>query len=83
MTDEQQQLIFNYKATFNTDAGIAVLKDLSRFCLENQITADITNVNQTYLNEGQRRVIRYIREKIASTGEPRQKEIKTDERIQL
>jgi hypothetical protein len=83
MTDEQQQLIFDYKAAFNTDAGVAVLKDLSRFCLERKMTADINSVNQTYLNEGLRTVIRYIREKLESTGEPRQQETKTDERTQL
>jgi len=75
---EHQQLVADYKAAFKSDAGVNVLRDLSRFCLEHKMTADINNVNLTFMNEGQRRVIRYIREKIADTGEPRQSTVSTE-----
>lgn len=45
-----------YRATFNTLEGRKVLSDLRRFCRANQPTADINNVQATYVLEGRREV---------------------------
>lgn len=45
-----------YKAAFNSPEGRKVLADLRRFCRANMPTADINNVQATYLLEGRREV---------------------------
>ena len=45
-----------YQKTFNTPEGRKVLADLRRFCRATQPTADVNNVNATYLMEGRREV---------------------------
>jgi len=45
-----------YKNTFNTTEGKQVLADLRRFCRATLPTADVDNVNTTYLLEGRREV---------------------------
>jgi hypothetical protein len=75
MTDKEQQLISDFKATFNTDAGANVLRFLSRFCLENQQSYVPQSERQTCFNEGARSVILTIRNKLAATGEPRQQNV--------
>lgn len=45
-----------YAQTFNNEAGKKVLADLRRFCRATTPTADVSNVNQTYLLEGRREV---------------------------
>ena len=42
-----------YRATFNTVEGRKVLADLRRFCRASVPTADVNNVQATYLLEGQ------------------------------
>lgn len=76
--DEQRILIADCKTIFKTDAGINVLRALSKFCLENAMTFDVQSDRITSFNEGKRQVIRYIREKLAASGEPRQEKVKTE-----
>ena len=45
-----------YAQTFDTLPGKKVLADLRRFCRATTPTADVSNVNQTYLLEGRREV---------------------------
>ena len=45
-----------YRATFNTVEGRKVLADLRRFCRASVPTADVNNVQATYLLEGRREV---------------------------
>jgi hypothetical protein len=45
-----------YKAAFNNPEGRKVLADLRRFCRATLPTADINNVQATYLLEGRREV---------------------------
>lgn len=45
-----------YKKTFNNPEGKKVLADLRRFCKATQPTADVNNVNATFLLEGRREV---------------------------
>jgi hypothetical protein len=45
-----------YKAAFNNPEGRKVLADLRRFCRATVPTADINNVQATYLLEGRREV---------------------------
>ncbi len=45
-----------YKAAFNNPEGRKVLADLRRFCRATMPTADINNVQATYLLEGRREV---------------------------
>lgn len=45
-----------YRAVFDTPEGKKVLADLRRFCRATQPTADINNVQATYLLEGRREV---------------------------
>jgi len=45
-----------YRATFNNPQGRAVLADLRRFCRASVPTADVNNVQTTYLLEGRREV---------------------------
>jgi hypothetical protein len=48
-----------YQAAFNGPEGKKVLADLRRFCRATLPTADINNVNATFLLEGRREV--YLR----------------------
>ena len=45
-----------YRATFNTVEGRKVLADLRRFCRASVPTADVNNVQATYLLEGRREI---------------------------
>lgn len=45
-----------YRKTFETPEGRKVLADLRRFCRATTPTADINNVQATYLLEGRREV---------------------------
>lgn len=45
-----------YKAAFNNPEGRKVLADLRRFCRATLPTADVNNVQTTYLLEGRREV---------------------------
>lgn len=45
-----------YRATFNGVEGRKVLADLRRFCRASMPTADVNNVQTTYLLEGRREV---------------------------
>ena len=45
-----------YKKTFDNPEGRKVLADLRRFCRATQPTADVNNVNTTFLLEGRREV---------------------------
>lgn len=45
-----------YKKTFNNPEGKKVLADLRRFCRATTPTADVNNVQATYLLEGRREV---------------------------
>ena len=45
-----------YRATFNNPQGKKVLADLRRFCRASVPTADVNNVQTTYLLEGRREV---------------------------
>jgi hypothetical protein len=49
----------NYRDTFDTIQGKKVLADLARFCGANTPSADVNNVNVTYIREGRREV--YLR----------------------
>jgi hypothetical protein len=48
-----------YRKTFENPEGRKVLADLRRFCRATQPTADVNNVNATFLLEGRREV--YLR----------------------
>ena len=45
-----------YQKTFNNPEGQKVLADLRRFCRADAPTADVNNVQTTYLLEGRREV---------------------------
>ena len=45
-----------YSKVFNSPEGKKVLADLRRFCRASQPTADVNNVNTTFLLEGRREV---------------------------
>jgi hypothetical protein len=45
-----------YRKTFENPEGRKVLADLRRFCRASVPTADVNNVNSTYLLEGRREV---------------------------
>lgn len=45
-----------YRHTFNNPEGRKVLADLRRFCRADRPTADVNNVQTTYLLEGRREV---------------------------
>jgi hypothetical protein len=49
-----------YKATFGTEAGQAVMKDLEHFCFFNTTTFD-ENQNTMIMREGARNVYLYIK----------------------
>ena len=46
----------NYRQTFDSPCGKAVLADLKKFCHAVTPTADINNTNATYVAEGRREV---------------------------
>jgi hypothetical protein len=46
----------SYQKTFNNPEGRKVLADLRRFCKADVPTADVNNVQTTYLLEGRREV---------------------------
>jgi hypothetical protein len=45
-----------YRKTFDNPEGRKVLADLRRFCRATQPSADVNNVNATFLLEGRREV---------------------------
>ena len=58
-----------YRATFNTVEGRKVLADLRRFCRASVPTADVNNVQATYLLEGRREIWCRIQEHLQLTDE--------------
>lgn len=58
-TERAEILQNSYKRLFSTVAGEEVLKDLRRFCMVDSLSANVNNVNETYLHEGARAV--YLR----------------------
>lgn len=58
-----------YKKTFNNPEGRKVLADLRRFCKATQPTADVNNVQTTYLLEGRREVFLRILSHLQLTDE--------------
>jgi hypothetical protein len=58
-----------YKKTFNNPEGQKVLADLRRFCKATQPTADVNNVQTTYLLEGRREVFLRILSHLQLTDE--------------
>ena len=79
--DERQDLISDCKAIFTkSDAGVNVLRIISKFCLEHVETFDPKSERMSCFNEGRRSVILHIREILADKGEPRQTEVVTTEK---
>ncbi len=58
-----------YAKTFNNPEGQKVLADLRRFCRASQPTADVNNVQTTYLLEGRREVWLRIQAHLKLTDE--------------
>lgn len=58
-----------YKKTFDNPEGRKVLADLRRFCRATQPTADVNNVQTTYLLEGRREVFLRILSHLQLTDE--------------
>lgn len=58
-----------YKKTFNNPEGRKVLADLRRFCRATQPTADVNNVQTTFLLEGRREVFLRILSHLQLTDE--------------
>jgi hypothetical protein len=58
-----------YKAAFNNPEGRKVLADLRRFCRATLPTADVNNVQTTYLLEGRREVFLRIAAHLQLTEE--------------
>lgn len=58
-----------YQKTFGSEHGKYVLADLIRFCRANTPTANINNVNATYLAEGRREVWLRIQSHLNLTDE--------------
>ena len=58
-----------YKKTFDNPEGRKVLADLRRFCRATAPTADVNNVNVTYLQEGRREVYLRILSHLSLTEE--------------
>ncbi len=58
-----------YAKTFNNPEGQKVLADLRRFCRATELSADVTNVNATYLAEGRREVWLRIQKFLSLTDE--------------
>lgn len=60
MFSKMKPIIFRrktaYQKTFNNPEGRKVLADLRRFCRATQPSADVNNVQTTYLLEGRREV---------------------------
>lgn len=71
MTDEQKQLVSDFKVTFTGqfDAGVRVLNYLSKFCLENRTTFMEDSARKSDFNEGARSVIIEIRRKLNTNFE--------------
>lgn len=80
MTNEQQKKIDEnlyltacYKDIFlRTDAGQAILKDLSRVCHEGQNAYVKGSFDGTAFNCGSLSIIQYIRSRLNAKDEPRQ-----------
>lgn len=66
MTDEQRQLVIDFKKTFASDfdCGIRVLEYISKFCMENRSTYVEGSARKSDFNEGARSVILEIRRKL-------------------
>lgn len=58
-----------YRNTFNNPEGRKVLADLRRFCRATTPTADVNNVQTTYLLEGRREVWLRIQAHLNMTDE--------------
>ncbi len=72
------QLITDWKAVARTEAGARVIKDLSRFCGENENPYVEGSFDLTAQKCGKLSVILYIRKKLAASDELRQTKTKTE-----
>jgi len=82
MTPEQQRAItIAFKQCFATDAGAAVLDELSKFCMERRSTYTAGDAMKTAFNEGARTVILEIRRRLEANLEeqPPQKTVNEEE----
>ena len=83
--DEQQLTIAAYKDIFSIDnaKGQRVLKDLSRFCLEDYLPDifDENNAQKTAFNLGANKVIRYIRYMLKRKTEKKQETVISEREI--
>lgn len=59
-----QQLIADYKNTFNSESGKRVLIDLAKFCLEKRDIFEEQSARKTDYNLGANAVIRHIRSRL-------------------
>jgi hypothetical protein len=76
--EELQALACDYKTVFKSDAGIATLKDLARFCGEGQNPYVEGSFDKTAQKTGKLAVILYIRKMLSSDGELRQTDTTTE-----
>ena len=76
--DEAQQLILDFKDTFESKHGSNVLKYLSRLCREQLPTYVDNNSLGTAYNEGLRGVILNIRSMLARDSREKRQEIAQD-----
>ena len=77
MPDEQQLLIAAYKDVLSIDDAKAqlMLKDLSKFCLENLDIFDVNSARKTDFNLGANSVIRHIRWMLKRKTEQKQESV--------
>jgi hypothetical protein len=77
MPDEQQLLIAAYKDVLSVDDAKAqlMLKDLSKFCLENADIFDVNSARKTDFNLGANSVIRHIRWMLKRKTEQKQETV--------
>jgi len=77
--EELQAIICDFKTVFTkSDPGIAVLKELARFCGEGQNPYVEGSFDRTSQKCGKLAVMLYIRKMLSSDGEARQKEAITE-----
>ena len=77
MPDEQQLLIAAYKDVLSVGDAKAqlMLKDLSKFCLENSDIFDVNSARKTDFNLGANSVIRHIRWMLKRKTEQKQESV--------
>jgi hypothetical protein len=75
MTDDKEQLIYDYKTLAKTDAGINVIRDLAKFCGEGANPYVQSSFDRTATKCGKLSVILYIRKMLSESPEPRQETV--------